>query len=140
MARVIKRLGGDVSAIYSIGRRDGRPLARPARPSGRCEPDFPIAQETREDFFVNEIATGQPYRFILPGPELVESEWQECLQLLSRLEPFPRFLVGSGSLPGGVPDDFYARVARIAKQLRRHDDSWTPRVARLLLQLPKAST
>jgi 6-phosphofructokinase 2 len=29
---------------------------------------------------------------------------------------FPRFVVASGSLPSGVLDDFYARVARIAKQ------------------------
>jgi 6-phosphofructokinase 2 len=27
----------------------------------------------------------------------------------------PSFVVGSGSLPPGVPDDFYARAARIAK-------------------------
>jgi len=44
------------------------------------------------------------------------SEWQECLRLLSAIEPFPRYLVASGSLPGGVPDDFYARLATIAKQ------------------------
>ena len=116
VARVIKRLGGDVSAIYSVGGVTGDLLRGLLDQAGVASRTFPIAQETREDFFVNEISTGQPYRFILPGPELVESEWQECLQLLSRLEPFPRFLVGSGSLPGGVPDDFYARVARIAKQ------------------------
>ena len=45
-----------------------------------------------------------------------ESEWKECLRLVSALEPFPRYLVASGSLPDGVPDDFYAQVARIAKQ------------------------
>jgi pfkB family carbohydrate kinase len=77
---------------------------------------FAIAEETREDFFVSEISTCQPYRFILPGPHLHESEWKECLQILSRAEPFPRFVVASGSLPGGAPDDFYARLARIAKQ------------------------
>ena len=77
---------------------------------------FAIADETREDFFVSEIGTGQQYRFILPGPRLVEAEWQECLKLVSSIEPFPHFVVASGSLPAGVPDDFYARIARIAKQ------------------------
>jgi 6-phosphofructokinase 2 len=40
-----------------------------------------------------------------------------CLDVLSNLIPRPAFVVGSGSLPSGVPDDFYARVARIAKGL-----------------------
>jgi 6-phosphofructokinase 2 len=75
-----------------------------------------IAGETRENFFVDEISAGKQYRFILPGPRLGEFEWKECLKLVSALEPFPRFLVASGSLPDGVPDDFYAQVARIAKQ------------------------
>ncbi|MGA7803515.1 1-phosphofructokinase family hexose kinase, partial [Bradyrhizobium sp.] len=116
VARVIKRLGGDVSAIFPVGGATGDLLRRLLdREAVACE-TFAIAEETREDFFVSEISTGQPYRFILPGPRLSEREWQECLTLLSRLEPFPRFIVGSGSLPEGVPDDFFARVAVIARQ------------------------
>jgi len=44
------------------------------------------------------------------------------LKLVAALKPFPRYLVASGSLPGGVPGDFYAQVAQIARrQLRsRH--------------------
>ncbi len=116
VARVIKRLGGDVSAIYSVGGVTGDLLRKLLDQAGVASRTFAIAEETREDFFVSETSTGQPYRFILPGPELSDGEWQECLRLLSRIEPFPRFVVASGSLPGGVPDDFYARVARIAKQ------------------------
>ena len=116
VARVIKRLGGDVSAIYPIGGATGDSLRRLVEQEGVASRTFAIAEETREDFFVSEISTGQQYRFILPGPKLAESEWRECLDLLFRTEPFPRFVVASGSLPGGVPDDFYARVARIAKE------------------------
>jgi 6-phosphofructokinase 2 len=116
VARVIKRLGGNVSAIYPIGGATGDSLRRLVEQEGVASRTFAIADETREDFFVSEISTGQQYRFILPGPKLAESEWRECLDLLFRTEPFPRFVVASGSLPGGVPDDFYARVARIAKE------------------------
>jgi len=116
VARVVKRLGGDVSALYPIGGVTGDLLRRLLDKEGVPSRTFAIAEETREDFFVSEISTGQPFRFILPGPSLSEDEWQECLTLLSRIEPFPRFVVASGSLPGGVPDDFYARVTRIAKQ------------------------
>ena len=116
VARVIQRLGGDVSAIYPVGGVTGDLLRKLLDKEGVASRTFPIADETREDFFVSEISTGQPYRFILPGPQFSETEWQRCLTLLSGIEPFPRFVVASGSLPPGVPDDFYARVARIAKQ------------------------
>jgi 6-phosphofructokinase 2 len=116
VARVIKRLGGCVSAIYPIGGATGDLLRMLLQREGIASQTFPIAGETREDFFVSETSTGQQYRFILPGPSLTEDEWQECLTLLSRIEPFPRFVIASGSLPGGIPEDFYARVGRIAKQ------------------------
>ncbi len=116
VARVIKRLGGDVSAIYPIGGSTGDSLRKLVEREGVASQTFAISDETREDFFVGETDTGQQYRFILPGPQLLQSEWQCCLDLLSRSEPFPRFVVASGSLPRGVPDDFYARVARVAKQ------------------------
>jgi 6-phosphofructokinase 2 len=116
VARVIKRLGGDVCAIYPVGGATGDLLHRLLDREGVPSRTFAIAEETREDFFVSETSTGQPYRFILPGPRLDESEWQQCLTLLSGIQPFPRFVVASGSLPDGVPEDFYARLARIAKR------------------------
>ncbi|MGY3534490.1 1-phosphofructokinase family hexose kinase [Bradyrhizobium sp. USDA 4452] len=117
VARVIKRMGGEVCAIYPVGGTTGDLLRKLLDDEGVPSQTFPIAEETREDFFVSEISTGRPFRFILPGPCLSDEEWQQCLTLLSRIEPFPRLLVASGSLPRGVPDDFYARLARIAKQL-----------------------
>jgi len=116
VARVIKRLGGEAIAIYPFGGATGDSLRKLVEREGIASTTFPIEDETREDFFVSETDTGQQYRFILPGPKLLESEWQRCLDILSRTEPFPRFVVASGSLPRGVPDDFYARVARMAKQ------------------------
>ncbi|WP_407187634.1 1-phosphofructokinase family hexose kinase [Bradyrhizobium centrosematis] len=116
VARVVKRLGGHAIALFPVGGLTGDLLQQLLDREGVESLTFPIAGETRQDFFVSEISTGQPYRFILPGPPLAESEWQRCLAMLSALEPFPRFVVASGSLPGGVPDDFYARVASIVRQ------------------------
>ncbi|WP_291851308.1 1-phosphofructokinase family hexose kinase [Bradyrhizobium sp.] len=116
VARVIKRLGGEACAIYPVGGAIGTLLRRLLDQEGVASRTFTIAGETRENFFVGEIASGKQYRFILPGARLSETEWQECLKLVSEIEPFPRFLVASGSLPDGVPDDFYARLIRIARQ------------------------
>ncbi|WKA28331.1 1-phosphofructokinase family hexose kinase [Bradyrhizobium roseum] len=116
VARVIRRLGGDARAIYPVGGAIGKLLRQLLDQEGVVSQTWAIAGETRENFFVDEIGAGRQYRFILPGPRLAESEWRECLTLVAALEPFPRYLVASGSLPEGVPDDFYAQVARIAKQ------------------------
>ena len=51
---------------------------------------------------------------MLPGPMLQASEWQACLDALATHTPPPRWLIASGSLPPGTPDDFYAQLARAA--------------------------
>jgi 6-phosphofructokinase 2 len=76
---------------------------------------MPTMEETREDFTIFEEATRQQYRFVLPGARLREEEWQECLDELASLDPKPNFIVASGSLPPGVPEDFFGRVASVAK-------------------------
>ena len=76
---------------------------------------IPIQEETREDFTVLEAATGQQFRFILPGPRLTADEWRMCLDAVLSLKRRARFVVASGSLPPGVPDDFYGRLARATK-------------------------
>ncbi|WP_315798196.1 hexose kinase [Bradyrhizobium sp. SZCCHNRI3043] len=115
VARVITRLGGDVAALYPVGGPTGLLLQQLVASEGVTSQTWTTIEDTREDFFVQERASGQPYRFILPGPTLTESEWQAGLALLAGLEPFPRFVIGSGSLPRGVPADFYARVALLAR-------------------------
>jgi 6-phosphofructokinase 2 len=57
------------------------------------------------------------YRFVLPRLPLRETEWRGCLEALAGTEPRPKFVVASGSLPPGVPNDFYAQAAAIARKL-----------------------
>ena len=76
----------------------------------------PTHEETRENFTAYEEETGEQYRFVLPGSALHRAEWEACLDKLATLPEKPKFVVASGSIPPGVPEDFYARVARHAKQ------------------------
>jgi 6-phosphofructokinase 2 len=52
----------------------------------------------------------------MPGPILTNDELKTSLDQLSLLEPKPDFVVVSGSLPPSAPKDYYAQVARVAKQ------------------------
>jgi 6-phosphofructokinase 2 len=76
-----------------------------------------MAAFTRENLTVAERATTSQYRFVLPGPKLDREEWERCLDRLTALEPRPRYVVASGSLPPGVPNRFYERLAAISEQL-----------------------
>lgn len=115
VARVVRRLGGTVSAIYPAGGATGELLRRLVEREGIPGIAIPVAEETREDFTVFEQKSAQQYRFVLPGSPLSEPEWRACLNALEAMETAPPFIVCSGSLPPGVSDDFYARVARFAK-------------------------
>lgn len=116
VARVVQRLGGEVAAVYPAGGAAGDLLRRLMDREGVRGVAIPAAEETREDFTVFEDETNRQYRFVMPGAPLTEREWQECLSQLAMVEPRPDFVVASGSLPPGVPEDFYARVARVAKE------------------------
>jgi 6-phosphofructokinase 2 len=52
----------------------------------------------------------------MPGPELSAEEYESCLAELSDLGSETRYVVASGSLPGGVPADFYGRAAKAAER------------------------
>jgi 6-phosphofructokinase 2 len=117
VARVVKRLGGDVIAIYPIGGLTGQLLRALMDREGVASKTIDTVEETREDFTVTDESVGRQYRFVLPGPLLHEHEWEACLSALRAIRPAPRIVVASGSLPAGVPCDFYARVATVAKEL-----------------------
>lgn len=112
VARVARRLGGDVAAIYPEGGSIGRLLTQLVEAQGIASQPIEVANETREDFTVFDQSIGDQYRFVLPGPQLSEAEWQRCLDAVAALPETPRFVVASGSLPPGVPEDFYAALAR----------------------------
>jgi 6-phosphofructokinase 2 len=53
----------------------------------------------------------------MPGPQLFEDEWKQCLQAIE--ENHSGYIVASGSLPPGVPLDIFARISGIAKKQNR---------------------
>ncbi|MCW5692904.1 MAG: 1-phosphofructokinase family hexose kinase [Pseudolabrys sp.] len=117
VARVISRLGGDVTAMYPVGGSIGKLLQKLLDREGIDSLVTPSHVETRENFTAFETESGDQYRFVLPGSTLHRAEWEACLNQMAALKNKPRFVVASGSIPPGVPDDFFARIAREAKSL-----------------------
>lgn len=114
VSRAIRRLGGDSVALYPSGGWYGHMLQGLLDQEGLNHSPISIGGSTRQNLIVLEESSGRQFRFGMPGPTFHEAEWKRCLEVLETLTPKPDYLVGSGSLSPGVPDDFYARIARIA--------------------------
>jgi 6-phosphofructokinase 2 len=120
ISRVVRRLDTPSMAIYPAGGFTGQILTRLLEEEHvQCE-GISIAQETRECFTVHETSSGKDFRFLLPGPTLSPAEQQACADALDQRGVAARFLVASGSLPPGVANDFYARLALRAKERGQH--------------------
>ncbi|MEF2549945.1 1-phosphofructokinase family hexose kinase [Aurantimonas sp. A2-1-M11] len=116
VARVIRILGGTAVPIVAAGGIMGQAYRHRLDAEGLDYLLIPIAGDTRLSFTVSDGDAATQYRFVLPGPELREAEWQACLDALDGHMEEGGYVVASGSLPPGVPADFYARVARQAKR------------------------
>lgn len=129
VSRAIRLLGGDSLACYLAGGPSGDMLDALLEAEALPHRRLPIKGWTRESFTATEEETGHQFRFVLRGPELSAEEWQWGLDALAAIEPAPDVAIASGSLPMGVPDDFYGRFAR-AMQARGSrviiDTSGTP--------------
>jgi len=112
VARVFVRLGGNARCHYMAGGASGEALDALLDLHQLVVAKTAIAAETRLSTTVFERATGQEYRIVAPGPDIADTEWRAFLDRLEQTES--AYIVASGSLARGLPDDFYARIARIA--------------------------
>jgi 6-phosphofructokinase 2 len=118
VARVVKVLGGDATAVYPAGGPHGDMIHRSLDALGLAQRVVPIAGMTRESFTVNEISTGFQYRFVLPGPTLSDLEQRQCLEAVASLSPRPSYLVASGGFPPGSEEETLCEaIAEIAKEI-----------------------
>ena len=114
VSRAIRFLGGASCAVYASGGHTGSMLAQLLEAEAIEQYPVPIAGITRESMIVYEESTSLQYRFTMPGPELAAEEWSACLETIFELRP--AYLVASGSLPNGVPVEFYAEITRYARE------------------------
>ena len=117
VSRAIRKLGGESIALYTCGGLTGQMFQELLDNEGLNHKPIPIKGGTRENIIVFEESSTLQYRLCMPGPILAEDELKISLEQLSALDPKPDFVVVSGSLPPSAPKDFYAQVARVAKQL-----------------------
>ena len=113
VAHVAQVLGVSSLAVFPAGGPAGELVGNLLTAEGLAVQKVSIGGSTRESLTVNEISTSAQYRFVLPGPELTVAEQAECLLRVRQAAASAAIVVASGSLPPGVPEDFYQQVADV---------------------------
>ncbi|AEV98224.1 phosphofructokinase [Niastella koreensis] len=117
VSKALKELGSDSLAVFPSGGINGQLIEKYLQARDIPYQTIPIEKETRENIVVRENDTNLQYRFVMPGASLTEREAQLCLQMIQQLQPAPDYIVASGSLPPGLPEHFFASLAKTAKQV-----------------------
>ena len=112
VARAIHNLGGEAKAIYPAGGPTGDMLEQLLEKEGIYQYRIKVKNWTRENVSIVEETTNNQYRFEMPGSPLDEHERTLSLEAVLNESKIVDYLVASGSLPPGVPDDFYAQLAK----------------------------
>ncbi|MDO3628240.1 1-phosphofructokinase family hexose kinase [Mucilaginibacter sp. BT774] len=113
VARAIKKLGGDPTPIFLAGGFAGAKICELLADDGISAQAINITGNSRENLIVADVATGRQYLFDMPGPIIKANEWRACLNAIA-LSDGVQFIVVSGSVPPGLPDDIFKRLAFIA--------------------------
>lgn len=115
VSRAVSRLGGSSEALYLAGGPMGEYLDRLLTNEGIEHRGLEIAGVTRENLTVTERSSGGQYRFGMPGPSVTNRECQAMLDAVGESVRSGGYVIGSGSLPPGAPDSFYAELAAVVK-------------------------
>lgn len=114
VARAIVHLGGAATAVFPAGGPTGEHLVSLLKDEGVAVDAIPTHDWTRQNLHVVSEATGEQFRFVMPGAAVHEQEWT---QLLDKLAEFPQgsILVISGSLPPNLSADAIPQLLAFAK-------------------------
>ena len=99
-------------ALIATGGVTGRLVEELLDEAGVSWRSLPIMGRTRVSLNVYDRQTGLEYRFVPEGPFIAADELGRFRNLL--LDIKTEWLIASGSLPPGVPADFYAGIAELA--------------------------
>lgn len=110
VARTALRLGGSATALVAVGGVTGDRLL--ALLAAEAVPTVPVrvSGETRQSFAVTDEATGAQYRFGVPGQPMTARDASTLIDAIDQHCAAGGFLVLSGSITPGLPDDCPAQI------------------------------
>ncbi|NNU81177.1 hexose kinase [Halovulum dunhuangense] len=111
VARAVTYLGGRAEAMVALGGPVGAVMRAMIEAEGITVHDLGVGHPTRQTLNVTEGRTGRQYRFMLPGPEWTGADCVAAAAAILGQVRAGDLVVASGSLPPGVPPDFFPALA-----------------------------
>ncbi|MEN0617454.1 MULTISPECIES: 6-phosphofructokinase II [Klebsiella] len=115
VARAITFLGGSATAIFPVGGATGEHLTTLLMGEHVPVDTVEAADWTRQNLHVHVNASGEQYRFVMPGAALTKEEFHLLEEKVLMLTP-GSLLVISGSLPPGISVDNLRQLVKNAQQ------------------------
>lgn len=115
VARVLCELGAirDCEVMFLSGGATGELLQAMLRSLPVVQRPFPIHDPVRVAYAVREETSQLEYRFVPEGPLVTDAELQPLLDAVAETDA--AYVVASGSLPRGVPDDTYVKMSKMVQ-------------------------
>ncbi|MGU9868118.1 MULTISPECIES: 6-phosphofructokinase II [Kluyvera] len=114
VARAITFLGGRATAIFPAGGATGEHLVALLQQENVPVESIRAHEWTRQNLHVHVNASGEQYRFVMPGATLHEDELQQIQQKVLQIAP-GSLLVISGSLPPGISLEQFTTLIKAAQ-------------------------
>lgn len=111
VARAIKLLGGQATALVAIGGATGAHLLQLLALEGVPTVAFQGPGETRQSMSVIDQTNGEQFRFVMPGPAWQDHDVPRALTSVDQSTNEDTLVVLSGSQPPGVAKDFPSILA-----------------------------
>lgn len=115
VSKGIHRLGGESTAVFPVSGVNGMTLRGLLQQENIATECFDLPGETRENFSVLDASTQLQYRLTFPGMAITEAQADQCIEIIRKLQP--EILVASGSLPPGLDEHYYGKIATMARDL-----------------------
>lgn len=114
VSKALHILGASSLTVFMAGGPTGVLLEHLVRQASLNYQFIETEDWTRENLLIIDHSSGQEYKFIMPGPQILLNEWRTCSDAVHSIRPKPKYLVASGSLPVGIPENAYADLAKWA--------------------------
>lgn len=111
VARAIRLLGGQATALVAIGGATGAHLLQLLALEGVPTVAFQGPGETRQSMSVTDLSSNEQFRFVTPGPSWHQDDVDRGLRSIDAAAGDGTLVVLSGSQPPGVAKDFPSILA-----------------------------
>ncbi len=111
VARAIRLLGGQATALIAIGGGSGAHLLQLLALEGVPTVAFQGPGETRQSFSITDQSTSEQDRFVMPGPSWTSEDVDRGLRSIDQAAGDGTLVVLSGSQPPGVAKEFPSILA-----------------------------